>query len=81
MQIVALLLYYYGNTALVPCDQDHASNKILSVAERPSSTLPEISSNDMATSAQETTAPSLSLVWQSVKLQEVSGKAARIITN
>ena len=37
----------------------------------------------MATSAQETTvtAPSLSLVWQSLKLQEVSGKAARIINN
>ena len=76
MQSVALLLYHYGNTALVPCNQDHASNKTLSVAERPSSTLPETSGNDMASSAQETTVPVLSL-----KLQEVSGKAACIITN
>ncbi len=41
----------------------------------------ETSGNDVATSAQETIAPSLSLVWQSLKLQEVSGKAVRIITN
>ncbi len=59
MQSVALLLYHYCNTALVPCDQDHASNKTLSVAEMPSPTLPETSSNDMASCAQETTAPAL----------------------
>ena len=76
MQSVELLLYHYGNTDLVSCNQDHASNKTLSVAERPSSTLPETSGNDVASSAQETTVPVLSLFWQSLKLQ-----AACIITN
>ncbi len=37
--------------------------------------------NDAASSSQETTASGMSLVWQSLKLQGVSDKATRIITN
>ena len=53
----------------------------MSVAERPSVTLPEPPANEAAFVAQETTAPGLSLVWQSLKIQGVLDKAARIITN
>ena len=70
-----------ANTALVSCDHDNASMKTLSVAEEPSPTLPETSAKNVASSSQETTAPGLSLAWKSLKLQEISDKAARIIIN
>ena len=70
-----------ANTALISCNHDHASTKTLSVAEKPSPALPETSAKNAASSSQETTAPSLSLVWKSLKLQGVSDKAARIIIN
>ena len=70
-----------ANTALVSCNHDHASTKTLSVAEKPSPALSETSAKNAASSSQETTAPSLSLVWKSLKLQGISDKAARIIIN
>ena len=68
-----------ADTALVSCDHDDASKKSLPVADKSQSTLPETSANDAPPSLQETTAPGLSLVWKSLKLKEISDKAARII--
>ena len=70
-----------ANAALVSCNHDHASTKTLSVAEKPSPALPETSAKNAASSSQETTAPSMSLVWKSLKFQGISDKAAHIIIN